>query len=141
MEQTNVKAQIGKRLYWLRKEKGWEIAELAKQTGISAASLSSYESEDVEPKVSALYQISETLGVSMDYLTGKTRQRTVKPSIYLRFDEIPEYLVTFKQAKDLKLDIPYYADVWAYVTYTKAPDGLIALYKKEQLEGYRGANK
>jgi|GEM_PF-513632 len=141
MELTNVKSQIGKRLYWLRKEKGWEIAELAKQTGISAASLSSYESENVEPKVPALSQISETFGVSMDYLTGKTRQRTVKPSIYLRFDEIPEYLVTFKQAKDLGLDIPYYADVWAYVTYTKAPDRLIALYKKDQLEGHKGVKK
>ena len=54
-----------------RVEKGLSQAGLAKLLGVSAASVSQWESGEKRPRKDNLERMSEVLGVSVDYLLGK----------------------------------------------------------------------
>ncbi|MGE3830520.1 MAG: helix-turn-helix domain-containing protein [Parvibaculaceae bacterium] len=60
-----VRLAIGQRINALRKERGLSLAELAKATGVSEATLSRVENEQTLVSAHHLYQLSRTLGVDI----------------------------------------------------------------------------
>lgn len=64
--------RIGKRITDLRTKKGLSQKKLAIMTGITEASLSRYENDLREPKITTLVKLSNTLDCTVDYLIGKS---------------------------------------------------------------------
>jgi transcriptional regulator with XRE-family HTH domain len=128
-----VKETLGKRLYWLMSRNGITIAELSRATGLSVASLSTYITGSVEPTIGSVLLLANAFNVSVDYLLGRTRQKTVTPDIFLRFDEVPEHLINKAKAMEAGYLVPAFADIVGYVVYAKAPNHLVPLFDKEQL--------
>lgn len=58
------------------KEDGIQIRELAERIGISAGSLSQYQSDNATASIDALYKIARYFNVSTDFLLGLTTVRT-----------------------------------------------------------------
>lgn len=63
---------IGERIVYLREQQGISQKELAKQLGITAASLSRYENNIYDPKSSIIIGLSKILNTNTDYLLGMT---------------------------------------------------------------------
>ena len=61
---------FAERLKELRLEKGIGQNKLARELGLSNASISYWENEKQEPTASALYKLDSYFGVSSDYLLG-----------------------------------------------------------------------
>ena len=67
---------IQERLWELRKDKGLNLEELSKLTGISKSALGSYEKEDYkEINHGNLITLADFYGVSVDYLLCRTENR------------------------------------------------------------------
>lgn len=64
---------FGERLKELRIEKGVGQNKLAKDLGLSNASISYWENGKQEPSASAVYKLALYFGVSADYLLGLTQ--------------------------------------------------------------------
>ena len=63
-----------------RKLAGITQKELAKQIGVSAGTLSDYESGNHEPKSDVLCSIADICGVTIDFLVGRAKEKTPAPS-------------------------------------------------------------
>lgn len=124
-----VKRRLSQKLYWLRKKQGIEIADLAKETGISPSSLSTYETGEVEPRLNALVELANYYEVSLDYLVGRQRVMPVNPKAYWTNDEIPDDLATYNQAIKENKTVPPYAPIMGYVISKYAKGYLIPIYQ------------
>ncbi len=69
------------KLVKLRKEKGMTQEELAFEVGVSRQSVSKWETGEAEPSVSTLLSLSQTFGVSVDYLIGSAEELSPAPAI------------------------------------------------------------
>ena len=69
---------LGKRLMRLRKENGMTQKQLAEKSGIALASISVYENDVADPSLFKAFCLAETLGVTLDYLVGKSEYKTVQ---------------------------------------------------------------
>ena len=63
---------LAERICLLRRAKGWSQAELARQLQISPSAVGMYEQGRREPSLSAVVALSQTFGVSVDYLLCRT---------------------------------------------------------------------
>ena len=63
---------FGSRLITIRKEHKISQSELAQKAGIHSNVLGRYEREEATPSVEMAAKIADVLGVSLDYLVGKT---------------------------------------------------------------------
>lgn len=63
---------IGEQITRLRKRKGLSQAALGKAIGTSGDIVGRYERDDVTPSIEVVVKIADALGVSLDYLVGKT---------------------------------------------------------------------
>ena len=72
------------RLAAARKRRGWTLTKLAQETGLSRASLSTYENQHQDPARQTLTTLANTLGVTEDFLTADD------------LDEIPIEAVSFR---------------------------------------------
>ena len=63
-----------------RKLAGLTQKELAKQIGVSAGTLSDYESGNHEPKSDILCSIADICGVTIDFLVGRAKEKAPAPS-------------------------------------------------------------
>ena len=79
---------IQERLWELRKDKGLNLEELSKLTGISKSALGNYEKEDYkEINHGNLILLADFYGVSLDYLFCRTENRA---DVYLSLIHISE---------------------------------------------------
>ena len=63
---------LGQRIAALRRHLGMSQAELAQRIGVSPSAVGMYEQDRREPSLAAVVTLSDTLGVSVDYLlTGR----------------------------------------------------------------------
>lgn len=73
---------IGEHIMLLRKQKRFSQAALGKAIGTSGDIIGRYERNIMTPSIEVIMKISDTLGVSIDYLVGKTNleldQNTLK---------------------------------------------------------------
>jgi transcriptional regulator with XRE-family HTH domain len=60
------------RLRLLREKNGWAQRELARRCNIGESMIQKYEKDISEPTASNLANLAEQLGVSIDYLLGRT---------------------------------------------------------------------
>jgi len=63
---------LGEHIMLLRKQKGFSQAALGKEIGTSGDIIGRYERNIMIPSIEVIMNISDTLGVSIDYLVGKT---------------------------------------------------------------------
>jgi transcriptional regulator with XRE-family HTH domain len=63
---------FGSRLISIRKEQKISQTELAEKVGIHANVLGRYEREEATPSVDVASTLADALGVSLDFLVGKT---------------------------------------------------------------------
>ena len=63
-------SSIGKRIAWLRKERGLTQDQLAERVGVTAQAVRKWENDNSCPDISILPRIAEVLGVSTDMLLG-----------------------------------------------------------------------
>ena len=61
---------LGERLRALRLERGLGQNQLAKELGLSNASISYWETGKQEPSASAIFKLAHFFGISSDYLIG-----------------------------------------------------------------------
>jgi len=82
---------LGKRVTELRLKKGFNQKELADASGITQATISRIESEQVHQlKSEALKRLAKALGVTVDYLVGKTDKLSANDIV--RSDTTAEYI-------------------------------------------------
>lgn len=62
---------VGQRIRQARTTSGLTVSELAEQVGLTKESLRHIETAASKPRLQTLFQISDILHVSMDYLTGR----------------------------------------------------------------------
>lgn len=65
---------IQQRLFDLLKEKHISQVELARNTGIPTSTISSWKSNKSDPPIDKLSDIADFLGVSVNYLLGKSEE-------------------------------------------------------------------
>lgn|SRR5690606_7489319 len=63
---------FGERLALVRKKKKISQDELAKAIGVHAPVIGRYERDEVKPSIEVAAKIAQSLGVSLDYLTGNS---------------------------------------------------------------------
>jgi transcriptional regulator with XRE-family HTH domain len=63
---------FGKNVASERKKKGFSQDELAKSVGTISVTIGRYERDEIKPSIDIAIKIADALGVSLDYLTGKT---------------------------------------------------------------------
>jgi len=63
---------LGNRIITIRKEHKISQTDLAEKAGIHANVLGRYEREEATPSVDMAAKLADILGVSLDYLAGKT---------------------------------------------------------------------
>lgn len=73
MKENFNKEMIKKRIVEERKKQGLNQTQVAKMAKITPAALSQIESGIRTPTVPILFRIANVLGVSLDYLTGSTK--------------------------------------------------------------------
>ena len=56
----------------LMKERGINAVQLSKETGVSTATISAWRNDIYTPKLDKLIKIADYLGVTVDYLMGRT---------------------------------------------------------------------
>jgi transcriptional regulator with XRE-family HTH domain len=65
-------AYLGKNLKFLRKNRGWNQEELAKELGVKRSSIAAYESKNVEPRLRVISRAADLLGVSFEEMVEKS---------------------------------------------------------------------
>ena len=66
---------LSERLVQCRKEAGLTQAQIAIYADITEKAYQNYEAMRREPKLEILIRVADTLGVSLDYLTGRTDKK------------------------------------------------------------------
>ena len=61
---------LGQRINELRTARGWSQVDLAKRLGITKQTVSNWENDNILPSIEMLIRLSETFGVSTDYILG-----------------------------------------------------------------------
>ena len=75
-----MKAEFSENLKALRKEKGLTQTELAKRLGVNKSIICSYENQERLPSLNMLVKLSHIFNVSMEYLIGENKNKTVDVS-------------------------------------------------------------
>lgn len=70
---------FGEKIKKLREEKGFTQKQMAEILGISKSNISKYEANSVEPNIGTLRSYSSFFDVSLDYLLGKSNNKTDSP--------------------------------------------------------------
>jgi transcriptional regulator with XRE-family HTH domain len=94
MQDEDIRKAFGLRLKELRKQKGWTQKELAKQIDIRFAQLNKYECGMHMPPIEKLVQLSDILGVTLDYLVTGNRDQ-IQPLHNVRLIERLQELERF----------------------------------------------
>ena len=64
----NVKTQLGMRIVYLRKQKGWSQLDLSIESGVNRNYLSDLENGRRNPTVDILEKIANALGITLEFL-------------------------------------------------------------------------
>lgn len=101
MARKNERKGLAAKVYGLRAAKGMSQVDLSRKTNIKQATISRIESGEIkEPRLSVLKELSKGLGVTVDFLVGRTDELT--PSDILKSD--PEAEVLFRGYEKLSAE-------------------------------------
>jgi transcriptional regulator with XRE-family HTH domain len=79
---------FGERITQIRKQLKWSQDDLAKQIGTSAPIIGRYEREEIKPSIDVAAKISDSLGVTLDYLLGKSDKMVLDKKNLQRLEDI-----------------------------------------------------
>jgi transcriptional regulator with XRE-family HTH domain len=79
---------FGKRIIAIRKEKNMSQDELAKKLNATPTTIGRYERDEVKPSIEMASKIADALGVSLDYLTGRSENDFKDKKMIDRFNSI-----------------------------------------------------
>jgi transcriptional regulator with XRE-family HTH domain len=79
---------FGERISMLRKQQKWSQDDLAKKIGTSAPIVGRYEREDIKPSIDVAAKIADSLGVTLDYLLGKSDEMVLDKKNLQRLEDI-----------------------------------------------------
>jgi len=101
MESKNIDlTKLGYRIRFLRKGKGWSLADLAKESGLSKAYLSDLENGSAgKPNIQYIYSVAVALGVTLSELLEESGVRAPSARTRSKESELPKGL------KDLQIDL------------------------------------
>lgn len=94
--------RFSERIREVRKKAGYNQKEFGTLLNIKQSTLSAYETDRMQPTISALVKIAEMFNVSLDWLCGiekKEQDAKIKPSDYA------EFLANLAKAKDIFADL------------------------------------
>lgn len=91
---------LGSRIKQVRRMRGYTQKEMAQLLNMTEANFSSYERDKSLPPSERLNQISTILGVSADYLLGKTEDMTIKDPYALNVKEEKDIAVKLQKMMD-----------------------------------------
>jgi transcriptional regulator with XRE-family HTH domain len=94
MQDEDIRKAFGLRLKELRKQKGWTQKQLANRIDIRFAQLNKYECGMHVPPIEKLIQLSDILGVTLDYLITGNRDQ-IQPLHNVRLIERLQELESF----------------------------------------------
>ena len=95
MSKQEMQALFGLRIQQARKEQHMTREELADRVGISTTFCANLECGNKMMSVETLDKLSEVLGVSTDFLMGKTSDNSRIQNIVLMLKDQPEEVITF----------------------------------------------
>lgn len=72
-----MKAEFSENIRNLRTERGLSQTELAKRLGVNKSIISAYENQERLPSLNMLAKLSYQFNVSMEYLIGINRNKTI----------------------------------------------------------------
>lgn len=75
------KKDIGRRLKYIREKKNLKQNYVAKRIGIHNSTLNKYESGEREPDLEILNKLADLYDVSVDWLSGRTEDKTIREYI------------------------------------------------------------
>ena len=75
-----MKSEFSERIKILREEKGISQAELAKRLGVNRSIVSAYENQTRLPSIQMLSKLSYLFNVSIEYLLGINKNKTIDVS-------------------------------------------------------------
>ncbi|HEX8575631.1 MAG TPA: helix-turn-helix transcriptional regulator [Flavobacterium sp.] len=79
---------FGKRITEIRKEKNMSQEQLAKALQATPTTIGRYERDEVKPSVDVAVKIAEALDVSLDYITGRSKNDIKDKKMIERFNSI-----------------------------------------------------
>ena len=81
---------FGERVVVLRKQLKLSQDDLAKKVGTSAPIIGRYERNEIKPSIEVAAKISDSLGVSVDYLIGQSDKMIFYKKLMKRMEDIEE---------------------------------------------------
>ena len=81
---------FGERIVLIRKQLNWSQAELAKKIGTSAPIVGRYEREEIKPSIDVAAKLADALGVTLDYLLGKSDNMVLDKKNLKRLEDIEQ---------------------------------------------------
>ena len=97
MSKQEMLARYGRKIQEARKEQHMTREELADRVGISTTFCANLECGNKMMSVETLDKLSEVLGVSTDYLMGKTSDHPRIQNIVLMLKDQPEEVIAFAE--------------------------------------------
>jgi transcriptional regulator with XRE-family HTH domain len=92
-----IKTILYKRIIEARQSKGLNQAQLAEKAGVTPAAISQIENGLRTPTIPVLHNIARVLGVSIDYLTGKTDKSDLQD-----LQQYDDFMTFFRGFESLK---------------------------------------
>jgi len=81
---------FGERIIRIRKQLKWSQTDLAKKIGTSAPIVGRYEREEIKPSIDVASKIADALGVTVDYLLGKSDNMILDKKNLQRLEDIEQ---------------------------------------------------
>jgi len=81
---------FGERILRIRKQLKWSQTDLAKKIGTSAPIVGRYEREEIKPSIDVASKIADALGVTLDYLLGKSDEMVLNKKNLQRLSDIEQ---------------------------------------------------
>ncbi|AFM43396.1 putative transcriptional regulator [Desulfosporosinus acidiphilus SJ4] len=109
-DKEKTKLSFSMKLNELLNDKETAQEDLAKKTGLSMSSISTYRNGKAEPKITAFNEIAKVLDVSTDYLLGKTtiESRDEDMQISCKYTGLSEPAIKIIQNLGNEIDSYYY---------------------------------
>lgn len=97
MDKQEMQVRYGRKIQQTRKEQHMTTEELAARVGISTTFCANLECGNKMMSVETLDKLLEVLGVSMDFLMGKTSDNSRIQNIVLMLKDQPDEVVAFAE--------------------------------------------
>jgi len=81
---------FGERITLIRKQLKLSQEDLAKKIGTSAPIVGRYEREEIKPSIDVAAKLADALGVSLDYLLGKSDKMVLDKKNLQRLEDIEQ---------------------------------------------------